>query len=79
MDMVDILGFFFTLSMMQIGQVSPPFLGFLHVHGFLAIYDRDAFPNANNHGRRSAGLWSRLFSTGTSNQNGFVTLTQKHA
>jgi hypothetical protein len=32
MDMVDILGFFFTLSMMQIGQVSALFLEFANTN-----------------------------------------------
>jgi hypothetical protein len=32
MDMVDILGFFFTLSMMQIGQVSVLFLEFVNAN-----------------------------------------------
>ncbi len=60
MDMVDILGFFFTLSMMQIGQASIVFIMYAYADLHTAILERDIIANTDYNGRGSARLWSYI-------------------
>jgi hypothetical protein len=65
MDMVDILGFFFTLAMTQIGQVG--FRGFVmtEIDCKSAILYRYSFSHPADHGIGPSRLWTRIHSTRT--------------